>query len=127
VPNGIAVRDSDATREQARAAFGVPTDAFAVGCVARLVKQKRLDRLIEAVASLDTVHAVIAGDGYMRRPLEQLATALGCDGRVHFAGHVEDVARVHRALDAYVVASDQEGMSSGMLEAMAAGLPVVST
>lgn len=127
IPNGVAPRAADMTRDEARAALGVPGDAFVIGTVARLVRQKRLDRLIEATAALDDVHAVIAGDGYQRQQLEQLAASSGIAGRVHFAGHREDIGNVHRALDVYVVSSDQEGMSSGMLEAMAAGLPVVST
>lgn len=127
IPNGVAARAADMTRSEARAALGIPDDAFVIGTVARLVKQKRLDRLIEATAALDGVHAVIAGDGYQRQQLEQLAESCGVAGRVHFTGHREDVGNVHRALDVYVVSSDQEGMSSGMLEAMAAGLPVVST
>jgi glycosyltransferase involved in cell wall biosynthesis len=127
IPNGVAARAADMTRGEARAALGVPGDAFVIGTVARLVRQKRLDRLIEATAALDGVHAVIAGDGYQRQQLEQLAESCGIAGRVHFSGHREDIGSVHRALDVYVVSSDQEGMSSGMLEAMAAGLPVVST
>jgi glycosyltransferase involved in cell wall biosynthesis len=127
IPNGVTTRAADMTRSEARAALGVPDDAFVIGTVARLVKQKRLDRLIEATAALDGVHTVIAGDGYDRQQLEQLAEACGVAARVHFTGYREDVGNVHPALDVYVVSSDQEGMSSGMLEAMAAGLPVVST
>ncbi|HEX6309612.1 MAG TPA: glycosyltransferase [Longimicrobiales bacterium] len=127
IPNGVEPRPATLARETARSENGIPADAFVVGCVARLVKQKRFDRLIEAVAQLDDVHAVIAGDGYMREALHDLAHACGVADRVHFLGHREDVGNVHRMLDVYVVSSDQEGMSSGMLEAMAAGLPIVST
>lgn len=127
IPNGVEPRHAAATRADARAQVDVPADAFVIGSVARLVKQKRFDRLIEAVAQLDGVHAVIAGDGYMRDALAQLAQSLGVADRIHFLGHREDIGTVHRMLDVYVVCSDQEGMSSGMLEAMAAALPVVST
>lgn len=119
--------DGILSREAARAEMGIPPDALVIGSVARLVKQKRLDRLLDATSGLDGVHAVIAGDGYLRDELEQLAAQRAVTDRVHFLGHREDVDTVHRALDVYVVTSDQEGMSSGMLEAMAAGLPVVST
>lgn len=133
IPNGVQPRDgmspSDPimSREDARAEMGLPPDAPVIGSVARLVKQKRLDRLLEASATLDGVHTVVAGDGYLRGELEQLAARHGIGDRVHFVGHREDIAVVHRALDVYVVTSDQEGMSSGMLEAMAAGVPIVST
>jgi glycosyltransferase involved in cell wall biosynthesis len=127
IPNGVQPHSAVMSRSEARAAIGVPADAFVVGSVARLVKQKRFDRLLDATAAIEGVHTVIAGDGYQRAQLEQLAAAHRIDQRVHLLGHREDVAAVHRALDIYVVCSDQEGMSSGMLEAMAAGLPVVST
>ena len=127
IPNGVERRSAPMERDQARAGAGVPPDAFVLGTVARLVRQKRHDRLIEAVAALDDVHAVIAGDGYLRSELEQIAGAAGVAHRIHFLGHREDVGNVMSMLDVYVVASDQEGMSAGMLEAMAARLPVVST
>jgi glycosyltransferase involved in cell wall biosynthesis len=127
IANGVEPRPADTSRELARRALDIPPDAFVVGSVGRLVKQKRFDRLLRAVGTLDGVHAVIAGDGYQRTGLGELADSLGIARRVHFTGHREDVGAVHSALDVYVVASDQEGMSSGMLEAMAAGVPVIST
>lgn len=129
IPNGVESRTTDMSRKRARAAVGVPDNAFVIGSVGRLVKQKRFDRLLAAVAApgSEHVHAVIAGDGYERDRLEKAAAALGIADRVHLLGHRDDIDVVHRALDLYVVCSDQEGMSSGMLEAMAAGLPVVST
>lgn len=128
IPNGVAPRDPSAlTRAEARSAIGVPVDAYVVGSVARLVKQKRFDRLLHAAANVEGAHVVIAGDGYERTRLEELAGTLGIAQRVHLLGHREDAGTIHRALDVYVVCSEQEGMSSAMLEAMAAGLPIVST
>ena len=128
IPNGVAPRDAAAlTRADARAVIGVPADAYVVGSVGRLVKQKRFDRLLNAAAQIEGAHVVIAGEGYQREQLQELAATLGIAQRVHLLGHREDAGAVQRALDVYVVCSAQEGMSSGMLEAMAAGLPVVST
>lgn len=127
IPNGVAVRPADMSPADARAALGIPAGAFVVGTVARLVSQKRLDRLLRAAALLDDAWIVIAGDGAERAALERLARELHIGERVRMTGPREDVGNVLAALDAYVVASDKEGMSSGMLEALAAGVPVVST
>lgn len=128
VPNGVAEREATMSRADARSALGLPGDAWVVGTVARLVSQKRLDRLLRAFALLDgEPWLVVVGEGSRRVELEALARQLGVTKRVRWAGHREDVGNVLRALDAYAVTSDKEGMSSAMLEALAAGLPVVST
>lgn len=127
IPNAVhppAPRFAGAVRRE----LGIPPDARCVGSVARLVEQKRLDRLLDAVARLpDDVHCILAGDGPLRGALERRAVALGMAGRVHFLGHRPDVADVLAALDVFVMTSDREGMSNAMLEALAAEVPVVST
>lgn len=127
IPNGVTPPPATLDRPRARREIGIPDDAFVVGCVARVVKQKRIDRLLHAVADAPLVHALIVGDGALLSAMKALAVQLEVAERVWFAGHREDVGSMLAACDAYAVASDQEGMSSGMLEALAAGLPVVST
>ena len=73
------------------------------------------------------VHCVLAGDGPERAALEALASARGIQHRTRFLGHRNDPGTVYAALDLMVISSDREGMSNAMLEAMAAGVPVVST
>jgi len=127
IPNGVEMPHASLARAEARRALGIPGDAFVVGTVARLVTQKRIDRLLHALAVDTRVHAVITGEGALRAELETLAATLGVRERAHFTGARENIGDVHAALDAYVVTSDQEGMSNAMLEALASGLPVVST
>jgi len=110
-----------------RRELGVPPDAPVVGVVARLVRQKRLDLLVRAVARLDGVRCVLAGDGPERGRLERLTAELGVTDRVAFLGHREAVGDVLGALDVFALTSHVEGMSNAMLEALAAGVPVVST
>jgi glycosyltransferase involved in cell wall biosynthesis len=110
-----------------RASLGIAAEAPVVGAVARLATQKRLDRLLRAVAQLPGVHCVLAGDGEERASLEALTSALEIAARVHFLGHRADTGDVLDALDIFVVSSDREGLSNSMLEALAAGVPVVST
>lgn len=96
--------------------------------VGRLVKQKRYDRLLRALALLpEEVHCVIAGDGPELDSLRLLAMELGIAPRVHLPGFRSDVAAILDATDVFVLSSDFEGMANSMLEAMAAGRPVVST
>jgi glycosyltransferase involved in cell wall biosynthesis len=111
-----------------RAELGIPADAFVIGCVARLARQKRVDRLLRALVRIpEPLHCIIAGEGEEREPARALAAELGIAGRVHFPGFRADVGDVLDALDLFVVSSDREGLANAMLEAMAFGLPVVST
>ena len=128
IPNGVHPPGRRLPRGAVRASVGIPADAPCVGVVARLVAQKRLDRLLDAVARLSRdVHCLVAGDGPLRGVLAGQAAALGIAGRVHFLGHRVDVADVLDAMDVFVLTSDREGMSNAMLEALAMEVPVVST
>lgn len=111
-----------------RRELGIPADARVVGSVGRLAGQKRFDRLARAVALLPPdVHLLIAGEGEEEGALRSLAAELGLAGRLHLPGFRGDVGDVLAAMDVFAVSSDREGMANSMLEAMAAGLPVVST
>lgn len=110
-----------------RRELGVPQDAPLVGSVGRLATQKRYDRLVRALPSLPGVHAVVVGEGPERGTLQALAREEGVAERVHLPGHRDDVADALDAMDVFVLCSDREGMSNAMIEALAAGAPVVST
>lgn len=128
VHNGVVAPERRQAPGTVRAQLGIAADAPVVGAVARLAPQKRLDRLLRAVAALPAdAHCVVAGDGEERAPLAALAEELGIAGRVHFLGHRDDTGDVLAALDVFVVSSEREGLSNAMLEALAAGVPVVST
>jgi len=97
--------------------------------VCRLTAWKGVDGLIETIASLPDVGLVVVGDGPERENLEALVGQLGVGERVHFAGRVPG-ERVHaylRACDLFVLNSRYEGLPHVVLEALAAGLPVVAT
>jgi glycosyltransferase involved in cell wall biosynthesis len=124
VPAPIRTKEPGAVRDE----LGIPPNAFVAGSVARLAKQKRLDRLLRAITLLpEPVHCVIAGDGDKLEPLRALAAELGIADRVHYPGFRSDVGDVLDALDVFVISSDREGLANAMLEAMAFGLPIVST
>jgi glycosyltransferase involved in cell wall biosynthesis len=120
----VRTREPGAVRRE----LGIPPDAPVVGSVARMASQKRFDRLLRALALLpQPVHCVIAGEGEAMEPTREVAASLGMADRVHLVGFRRDVGDVLDAFDVFVVSSDREGMANAMLEAMAFGLPVVST
>lgn len=132
IRNGVDLsRFGRITRDDARAALGVPQDAIVVGTVGRLVPVKDQAGLLEAVATLRTQGpqptVLIAGEGPLRDTLASRITALGLQDHVRLLGHRPDVERVLAALDLFVLSSSSEGLSNTILEAMATGLPVVAT
>src|SRR5690606_28204950 len=128
IPNAAPSPPELPSRAAARAELGLPPAAPLIGVVARLASHKRLDRFLRALSRFSPeVQGVIAGDGPERAALEQLSRDLGLGGRVHFLGHREHPWPVNAALDLMVISSDREGMSNAMLEAIAAGVPVLST
>jgi glycosyltransferase involved in cell wall biosynthesis len=115
----------------ARAVHGLEPDHVAIGSVGRLEPQKRFDLLMEAFAALHATNPklrlIIAGDGSLRKALEQQREALGLQDSVILTGHVTNVIDVHHALDLFAQSSDYEGTPNSVLEAMAMETPIVAT
>jgi len=108
------------------------SEAIRLLTIGRLEEQKRVDRFLRAVSAVcqktdKTIKAIIAGDGSLRNQLENQAAELGLAGIVEFRGLVSDVPSLYREADIFVLTSDWEGTPNVLLEAMAAGLAVVST
>lgn len=133
--NGVDRRrfktSDDATRRRMRAEFHLPDTAFVVGTVGSLTPVKQHASLIRGLAhvasSLPDVHLLLVGDGPLRASLGELARAQGVLDRVCFTGRREDVPSVLACMDAYVCCSASEGMNNSLLDAMAAGLPIIAT
>jgi len=115
----------------ARAALGLEPHHVAIGAVGRLEPQKRFDLLIDAFATLRTrrpeARLIIAGDGSLRRALEEQRQRLGLQDSVRLTGHVTDVIELHHAFDLFAQSSDYEGTPNSVLEAMAMETPIVAT
>jgi glycosyltransferase involved in cell wall biosynthesis len=102
-----------------------------IGCTARLHRKNDHATLLRAFACLSThwpeARLLLVGRGPEESRLKVLADTLGVSARVHFLGEQPDVAPHLEQVDVYVQASMAEGMPNSVLEAMAAGLPVVAT
>jgi glycosyltransferase involved in cell wall biosynthesis len=125
-----AAFQSDVSGQLARADIGVPADAPCVGCLGRLVAEKRHDLFLEAAYRLNQrrpeIHFLIAGEGPELPRLRELTRSMGMTHKVSFTGFHPEVARLYRALDCLVLTSDSEGLGMVLLEAQAAGVPVVA-
>jgi glycosyltransferase involved in cell wall biosynthesis len=110
----------------APARLPVPPGAPVVLAMGRLHPAKGFDVLLAALTRLPAAHAVIAGDGPERERLTALAARAGVAGRAHFLGWRTDTAALLAACDVLVCPSRQEPLGNVILEAFAAGKPVVA-
>ena len=111
-----------------RAGSGVPTLLF----VGRLMPQKGVFDLVQAVALASAAvpcRLLVAGDGPSASAMMEMAEQLGIADNVEMLGHVSgpDLARCYEEADAFVLPSYREGFPTVLLEAMSAGLPIVTT
>jgi glycosyltransferase involved in cell wall biosynthesis len=134
IPNGIDIASPHSTsisREALLAELSLPADSRLIGAVGRLWPQKRLKDLIWAADLLkstrDGAHLLIIGDGPHRSRLERYRDQDELQDRVHFLGERDDVPRLMPHFDVLWLASEYEGQSNAIMEAMAAGVPVIAT
>jgi glycosyltransferase involved in cell wall biosynthesis len=133
IPNGIADlrRSRQACLAELRREMGAGRGDLVILSMSRLASDKGLEYLIGAAAILPQmarpIQIVIAGDGPERGRLEQLVNHLGVQQRVRFLGFRKDVADLLAASDLVVLPSLREGLSIALLEAMAAGKPIIAS
>src|SRR5579859_4999460 len=117
--------------QQIRRDLGIEPDAFLVGNVGRLAPQKGQRHLIAAMPLLlervPRARAIIAGAGDLEEYLRDLAAEIGVAERVHVLGPRKDVPALMHAIDVFVMPSIWEGFGLVLLEAMAAGRPIVAS
>lgn len=110
--------------------FGIPAGSRTILSVGRLDDQKNPELLLQAAASLlprlDDVHVLFVGDGPLRESLGEQVRQSGLANRIHFAGWRAEIPAIMRASTCLALTSLWEGMPNVVLEAMAAGLPVVA-
>jgi glycosyltransferase involved in cell wall biosynthesis len=134
IPLGLALQPfADRANQQGtlRKTFHLPPDAPLIGVIGRLVPVKN-HRLFLQTAELlhqqrPDVRFVIIGDGELRQTLEKEIIERGLLGIVIITGWLEDVIGAYNDLDLVTITSDNEGTPVSLIEAIAAGIPVVST
>jgi len=128
---GNIIEMTSMPREDARRELGIGQGEFVISAAASFSRVKDYPTIVRAFAGFMKAHGrsvlLLAGDGPLRPAVAALAASLGLDGQVRFLGTVADVSTVLSASDAFVHASLSEGLSNAVLEAMAAGVPVVAT
>jgi glycosyltransferase involved in cell wall biosynthesis len=125
---------TDSRRGRLRAELGsrgVDARTPLVGIVGRLAPIKAHEVLLQAAAELrrqvPAAQFVVVGDGERRLELERLAAGLGLGQTIHFLGWRSDLAAIYADLDVLALTSDNEGMPTTIIEAMASAVPVVAT
>ena len=110
-----------------------PNKPIHIVCVARLIPRKGVPVLIQAANMLNEkgipLYVNLVGSGEEETQYKSLVKTLGLEEVIHFSGYVprERMAQIYADADAFVLPSYNEGMSNAVLEAMAAGLPVIVT
>ena len=138
VGNGVDIaRFHQVDRAAARARYGLPADAQVLISVGGLVERKGMHRVLDCLPPLyekyPDVHYLVVGggspEGDMRHALEEQVVQLGLSGRVHFLGALppDELKWPLSASDVFVLSTRNEGWANVFLEAMACGLPVIST
>jgi len=135
IPNGVEVSENGpprhVARDSARSRLDLHRSGPVVGCVANFNRYKDHSTLVQAaqtvVADLPESTFVLVGDGPLRATIEEQVHTVGLDANFVFTGAILDASRAMPAFDLFVLPSLEEGMPNVVLEAMAAGVPVVAT
>ena len=128
IPNAWSERSPLMTRADARAALSIAPEAFVIGWVGRLGREKGPDVLLDAIEMLGDLplEASVIGEGREGAELRR-RTAAWSGPLVRWHGTLPDASRYFRAFDLYVLSSRTEGTPISLLEAVAAGVPAVAT
>ena len=129
--DGASVRRGDQARASARTELGLDETTFVFGTVGNLAPKKDHSTMLRAFAiarsTLPEAQLIIVGTGPREATLRALASSLGISQAVVFTGMRDDVQDLLPAFDLFVLSSLHEGLSIAIIEALAAGVPVVST
>lgn len=136
IPLGIDLADlapNEEKREEFRREIAADGHTFVVGFVGRLTEIKNIPLLLESAKivldseGVPAARFVIVGDGHLRAALRSAAAELGIRASVNFVGNRDDLDRVYSGLDCVALTSLNEGTPLSLIEAMAAGKPVIAT
>lgn len=120
-------RDVLVDRDKKRNELGISNEAFVILSVGEINKNKNHEVIIRAIAKLNKPHIcyIICGQGDREIYLKKLAISLGVANKVKFLGFRNDIAEIYKIADVFVFPSFREGLPVSVMEAMAAGLPII--
>lgn len=131
IPSGIDLNVYKTTIPYRKEELGLPRDCTLVGQVAALAPHKDQATFLKTLALLKKemphLKALLVGEGELRETLEALAHRLELSDVVTFTGYREDALRIMAAFDVFCLSSKEEGLGTVLLDAMALGVPIVST
>lgn len=128
IRNAWAAPGAFLARDEARRRLGIDLEARVIGWVGRVTPEKGPDVAVDALArAAPDITLSMVGSGRLVAPLQARCGELGIEGRVRWHGAIPDAWQYFRAFDAYCLSSHTEGTPVALLEAMAAGVPVVAT
>ena len=131
--DGIGVdfssREGVISREEKRAQLNITDDDILVLSVGELQKRKNHQAIIRAIAKLNNPHIkyIICGQGVLENSLRKLATSSNLENQVFFLGYRQDIPEIMSACDIFAHPSIREGLGLASLEAMASGLPLITS
>lgn len=119
--------DCNINRAEKRMELGISEDAVLLASVGELNKNKNHEVVIKALARLNNpkIHYIIAGKGELDEYLNKLIKSLWLEKNVHLLGYRSDIAELYKVADIYCHPSIREGLPVAVIEAMAAGLPII--
>jgi glycosyltransferase involved in cell wall biosynthesis len=135
IPNGIDTSTfqprNGLFRREVRSTLGISNDRLVVGTVGGLRPEKNQLRLLRAFARISaeipTAHLMMVGDGPLLDAINREAREHGIEQRLTLCGRVSNPSQLYAAMDVFALSSDSEQMPLVVLEAMSAGMPIVST
>jgi glycosyltransferase involved in cell wall biosynthesis len=135
IENGIDFEtfssSTNANKTELRRELSLEEGSLIIGSLGRLTEQKDYQTFIKAAAEIlkvrDGIEFIVAGEGHLRPELVSLCEKLAIEERFHFPGFRNDSASLLKLMDIFVLSSLDEGLPIAMLEAMATGLPIVTT
>ncbi|MES9784486.1 glycosyltransferase family 4 protein [Bacillus thuringiensis] len=128
----VAINEVKVERSLKRKEINVPEDAFLMLSIGELIERKNHKQAIKVLAELkkegyDQIYYAICGRGALIDELRELCDRSGVADRVIFLGYRTDITEILKVSDLFVFTSFQEGLPKSVMEAMAAGLPIVAT
>lgn len=117
-------------REAVRKELGIPNDSILIISAGELNKNKNQKIIIDAISKIEdneNIHYIVCGQGHLEEVLKKMVIEKQLSRNIHFLGYRNDIVKLMKASDIFVLPSYREGLSRSIMEAMASGMPVIAS